>query len=153
VDFTLPADFNAGLEALVAVTGEAKSQHPRRNEPEAPLWPERVPGGNGDVRTLDYDRQFDVASLIRYYFKPALADLGITGARWHDLRHYNASVCAAAGIEIRKISRWMGHANINTTDSIYTHLFNGTHDEDMDRLDAAALRGLDVAPLRVIDGR
>lgn len=32
----------------------------------------------------------------------------------------------------------MGHANINTTDSIYTHLFNGTHDEDMDRLDAAA---------------
>lgn len=47
----------------------------------------------------------------------------------------------------------MGHANINTTDSIYTHLFNGTHDEDMDRLDAVALLGLDVAPLRVIDGR
>ncbi|KQY76456.1 hypothetical protein ASD13_09750 [Microbacterium sp. Root1433D1] len=112
-----------------------------------------MPGGNGDVRTLDYDRQFDVASLIRYYFKPALADLGITGVRWHDLRHYYASVCAAAGIEIRKVSRWMGHANINTTDSIYTHLFDGTDDDDMDRLDAAALRGLDVAPLRVIDGR
>lgn len=30
VDFTLPADFNAGLEALVAVTGEAKSSHLRR---------------------------------------------------------------------------------------------------------------------------
>lgn len=61
-----------------------------------------------------------------------------------------ASVCAAAGIEIRKVSRWMGHANINTTDSIYTHLFNGSHDEDMDRLDAAAERSSEVLPLRAI---
>ena len=34
----------------------------------------------------------------------------------------------------------MGHANINTTDSIYTHLFNGNHDADMDKLDALAQR-------------
>jgi integrase len=109
-----------------------------------------VPGCAGDARLLDYDRRFDVASLIRYYFKPALAELGISGDRWHDLRHYYASVCAAAGIEIRKVSRWMGHANINTTDSIYTHLFNGTHDDDMDRLDAAAQHGPGVAPLRAL---
>lgn len=32
----------------------------------------------------------------------------------------------------------MGHANINTTDSIYTHLFNGSAVEDMDKLDAFA---------------
>ncbi|GAA2568899.1 tyrosine-type recombinase/integrase [Microbacterium binotii] len=100
------------------------------------------------MRLLDYDRQFDVASLIRYYFKPALAELGLAGVRWHDLRRYYASVCAAAGIEIRKVSRWMGHANINTTDSIYTHLFNGSHDEDMDRLDAAARSGASITPLR-----
>jgi integrase len=99
-----------------------------------------VPGGSGDVRLLDYDRQFDVASLIRYYFKPALWELGITGVRWHDVRHYYASVCAVAGIEIRKVSRWMGHANINITDSIYSHLFNGTHDEDVDKLEAASER-------------
>jgi integrase len=61
---------------------------------------------------------------------------------------YYASVCAAAGIEIRKVSRWMGHANINTTDSIDTHLFNGSHDDDMERLDAAAERSSGVAPLR-----
>lgn len=46
----------------------------------------------------------------------------------------------------------MGHANINTTDSIYTHRFNGSHDEDMDRLDAAALHSSTVAPLRAIGG-
>ncbi|QNE45878.1 tyrosine-type recombinase/integrase [Glaciihabitans sp. INWT7] len=41
---------------------------------------------------------------------------------------------------IRKVSRWMGHANINTTDSIYTHLFNGDHDSDMDKLGAVSSR-------------
>jgi integrase len=138
--------------SLIGELTEYLSQHPRRNEPEASLWPGRVPGGNGDVRTLDYYRRFDVASLIRYYFKPAFADLGITGVRWHDLRHYYASVCAAAGIEIRKDSRWMGHANIYTTDSIYTHLFNGTHDEDMDRLDVVAQQDPSMASLRAIRG-
>ncbi len=138
--------------SLIGELTEYLSQHPRRNEPEAPFWPGRVPGGAGDVRLLDYDRQFDVASVARYYFKPALAELGLSGYRWHDLRHFYASVCAAAGIEIRKVSRWMGHANINTTDSIYTHLFNGTHDEDMDRLDAAAQQSSTVAPLRAIGG-
>lgn len=102
------------------------------------------------MRLLDYDRQFDVASLIRYYFKPSLAELGITGVRWHDLRHFYASVRAAAGIEIRKVSRWMGHANINTTDSIYTHLFNGSHDEDMDRLDVFSSTGVLAPALRTI---
>lgn len=50
------------------------------------------------------------------------------------------SVCAAQGIDIRKVSRWVGHANINTTDSIYTHLFDGSATEDMDRLDSLAAR-------------
>ena len=34
----------------------------------------------------------------------------------------------------------MGHANINTTDTIYTHLFNGSATEDMERLDSLAVR-------------
>lgn len=60
--------------------------------------------------------------------------------RWHDLRHFYANACAAQDIDIRKVSRWMGHANINTTDSIYTHLFNGAATEDMDKLDPLAAR-------------
>src|SRR6185312_2594427 len=107
-------------------------------------------GGSSDVRLLDYERQFDVASLTHRYFKPALAEFGIIGVRWHDLRHFYASVCAAAGIEIRKVSRWMGHANINTTYSIYTHLFSGSHDDDddMDRLDAATQPVPELSPVR-----
>jgi len=128
-----------GLD-LLAELSEYVAQHPNRLNPEAALWPGRVPGGAGDVRLLDYDRQFDVASVYRHYFKPALQRLGLPAVRWHDLRHFYASACAAAGIEIRKVSRWMGHANINTTDSIHTHLFNVSHDADMDALDAVSAR-------------
>jgi integrase len=135
--------------SLIGELSAYLSQHPRRNEPDAPLWPGRMPGGAGDIRALDYDRQFDAPSMERYYFKPVLAELGIEGMTWHDLRHYFASLCAAAGYDIRKVSRRMGHANTNITDSTYTHLF---HDgDDMDALDAAALRARDlVEPVRPI---
>ena len=43
----------------------------------------------------------------------------------------------------------MGHANINTTDSIYTHLFNGSAAEDMDRLDSLAARPAAVKVPRI----
>lgn len=136
--------------SLIGELTDYLAQHPRRNEPEAPLWPGRVPGGQGDVRLLDYDRQFDAPSMERYYYKPVLASLGIEGMTWHDLRHYFASLCAAAGYDIRKVSRWMGHANINITDSTYTHLFNDG--DDMDALDAAAEQARShvapVTPLR-----
>lgn len=114
------------------------AQHPYASSSDAQLWPGRIPGGAGDVRALDHARQFDAPSMERYYFKPALAQIGIEGMTWHDLRHYFASLCAAAGYDIRFVSRWMGHANINITDSTYTHLFNENH--DMDALDSAAER-------------
>lgn len=137
---------------LLAELGAYLEQHPHRLDGDAALWPGRVPGGYGDLRApLDYDRQFDVASVYRHYFKPALARLGLPAVRWHDLRHFYASACAAAGIEIRKVSRWMSHANINTTDSIYTHLFNGSHDADMDTLDAVSARSSDVRPVARLD--
>ncbi|PZQ89164.1 MAG: hypothetical protein DI534_10460 [Leifsonia xyli] len=107
----------------------------------ADLWPGRLQGGYGDGKSaVDWSRPFNVASVYRYYFKPTLAKLGFRAARWHDLRHFYASACAAQGIDIRKVSRWIGHANINTTDSIYTHLFNGSATEDIDRLDSLASR-------------
>jgi integrase len=126
---------------LVQELTEYLAGHPHRADPSAALWPGRLQGGHGANRNaVDWSRPFDVSSLYRYYFKPTLSKLGIRSARWHDLRHFYASVCAHAGVDIRKVSRWMGHANINTTDSIYTHLFNGSATEDMDRLDTLAAR-------------
>jgi integrase len=121
------------LEALAAYLTE----HPHRGNPDAGLWPGRVQGGFGASKSaLAFDRQLDIASVYRHYFSPVAADLGLPGLKWHSLRHTYASLMAGAGIDIYKVSRWMGHSNVAITDGIYTHLFATDHSADMDRLDA-----------------
>lgn len=121
----LRSDLLADLEAHVAA-------HPRRGEPDAPLWPGRVAGSH----ELDYARTFDHQSFYRWYYKPALRAAGLPNIRFHDLRHTAASVWLAAGREPYKVSRWLGHASLATTDTIYSHLYPSDYAEDVAALDA-----------------
>lgn len=43
---------------------------------------------------------------------------------------------AAAGVDIWKISRYMGHSNVAVTDGVYAHLFRDAADADVEKLDA-----------------
>ena len=57
--------------------------------------------------------------------------------RFHALRHTYAGLGAAAGIDVRKVAKFMGHANTATTAHIYTHLFDtDDHSAAMAALDA-----------------
>ena len=114
------------VDALAAYLAE----HPHRTDPDAQLWPGRALG----THALDWDRTFDHQSFYRWYFKPALRKIGLAGTRFHDLRHTYASILFAAGIEVHKVSRWMGHASISTTDGIYAHLYEADHSHDAQRL-------------------
>ena len=38
------------------------------------------------------------------------------------------------GVDVYKVSRWMGHANISTTDSIYAHLYLTDHSSEAARV-------------------
>lgn len=42
--------------------------------------------------------------------------------RWHDLRHTNASMLLESGVELKVIQERLGHADIQTTANIYTHV-------------------------------
>lgn len=53
------------------------------------------------------------------------ADNGLPHVSLHDLRHTFASMLNNAHIDIARISRELGHSNVNTTLGIYTHVFNG----------------------------
>jgi integrase len=44
--------------------------------------------------------------------------------KFHSLRHTYASLCFAAGIPPLEISRFMGHAKVTTTLTVYAHLIN-----------------------------
>ena len=40
----------------------------------------------------------------------------------HDLRHTFATHCLECGINLKIVQRWLGHARLDTTANIYTHL-------------------------------
>lgn len=111
-------------------------RHPRLGFPESPLWPGSEPGNHGtDGPVLTFDRQLDLAGVSRRYFKPAAKRVLGREARWHDLRHSYASLMAAAGVDIYKVSRWMGHSDVKITDGVYTHMFREDHDDDLAKVD------------------
>ena len=70
-----------------------------------------------------WDGQILICHLLATLFLLALQRLGIPHMRWHDLRHFYASVCASEGIDIHDVSVWFGHANVSITQSTYVHLF------------------------------
>lgn len=115
--------------------------------PDAPLWPgrHRYP----DLLTLgelDWAEPWERGCFYKSVFKPALAWAGLpAGVRLHDLRHTYASICASAGIPAYRVSRYMGHANVTTTLSIYTHLFAGDATDDMARLARPSASSVDAS--------
>mgnify|MGYP002150733507 CR=1 FL=1 len=66
------------------------------------------------------------------------------------LRHTYASLCAAAGLPVEKVSQYLGHSKTSTTLDIYVHLFRTDDASD----DMAALDSMDtpdapnVVPMR-----
>jgi integrase len=63
--------------------------------------------------------------------------LGVTGVRFHDLRHFAATQLLAAGVPVKTVSARLGHANASTTLNIYAH-----HLESADEEAAQVLAGL-----------
>lgn len=56
-----------------------------------------------------------------------------TGRGWHLFRHTFASRLVQAGVDIFKVSKWLGHTSVTTT-MIYAHLSPNNYDDDINRL-------------------
>jgi integrase len=82
------------------------------------------------------DRVLDTGSVLRNYLRPAVEAEGLPQMRLHDLRHTFASLMLAAGFPPYEVSRWLGHANLATTDSIYAHLYPSDYSAHVDRFSA-----------------
>ncbi len=59
-------------------------------------------------------------NLIRA-FKKAVRKTGINGFTWHGLRRTFATRLAHRGLDIYKISRLLGHEDVQTTQKRYAH--------------------------------
>jgi integrase len=116
----------------------------------------------GKRLVLDWMEPLRHPTFYKAVFRPAVlranraaTSAGDTSAalppdlRFHALRHTYASLCAAVGLPVREVAKFMGHANTTTTEHIYTHLFNtDDHTDAMAALDA--LDRLTAVPANVI---
>jgi integrase len=69
------------------------------------------------------------------FWLPAVKAAGLTGLRFHDLRHTHAAFLIAAGEHPKTIQTRMGHASIKTTLDVYRHLIPGLDEAAAERLD------------------
>jgi integrase len=69
-------------------------------------------------------------------------------ATFHECRHGYASLMIAAGVNVKALSTFMGHANIRITLDQYGHLLPGAEDEAAGLLDAFLADSSATAPAR-----
>ena len=54
---------------------------------------------------------------------------GVTGLRFHDLRHAHASYMLAQGVHPRIVAERLGHADVSTTLNVYSHILPGLQEQ------------------------
>ncbi|GBF17488.1 phage integrase family protein [Rhodococcus sp. Br-6] len=92
--------------------------------------------------TLDWDAPLRHQTFYKAVYRPAVLRANLAGGalppalKFHALRHTYASLCVAAGIPPLEIARFMGHAKVTTTLSVYAHLFEDDHADAMAMLGA-----------------
>nr|WP_232785621.1 tyrosine-type recombinase/integrase [Mycobacteroides chelonae] len=119
------------------------AEHPRSDDPTAPLWPGRSATvvARTDTRrqiALDWDEPIDMGTFYRRIFRPALLAVGlpaseptrpatkdrptrsaVAGVRVHDLRHTLAVQRLSGGTPFMQVSEWLGHADYVVTLTVY----------------------------------
>ena len=85
-----------------------------------------------------------IRNMINNYAHSGSIPLHITP---HMLRHTFASICHAAGVDLKTAQVWMGHSTIAVTANIYTHLDAETHKAEAQKVvDFLAVRQKSVKP-------
>ncbi len=85
----------------------------------------------------DCDRFIDPDKFDAEIWKPIATKAGLSGTRFHDLRHFFASQLIANGETAAYVRDQMGHSSIKVTFDTYGHLFPGRGREASGRYEKA----------------
>lgn len=69
-------------------------------------------------------------------FRKAVKESGVKKIRIHDLRHSHATWLINSGVNIVAVSKRLGHKDVTTTLSVYTHLLESTDNDMISKIDA-----------------
>ncbi len=74
---------------------------------------------------------------VNLVFGSPLEKAGLSGIRFHDLRHSVASLLLSRGVHPKVVQEILGHSQIGITMDIYSHVLPSMHQDAMDKLDQA----------------
>ena len=77
---------------------------------------------------------------LTFKFKKLLKRNGLRDIRFHDLRHTNASMMIASGIDIKVAQQRLGHADVTTTLNIYSHALKHANEAAAQTIDSLVFR-------------
>lgn len=106
----------------------------------------RSQAGKATRRTLVFGRPAGVPvrpDYVSRHFQVLARQAGLPVIRLHDLRHTNASLALAAGVDIKVVSDRLGHSTTAITADLYTHVDRGVGREAAHRI--ASVLGADVS--------
>lgn len=156
-------DFEAGIIRVVRSYRrpqgftDLKSSSSRRTVPMMPRLAEMLkrrfevcgrPSPDALVFPSAAGTPLDRPNLVTRGFEPSLERAGLRRIRFHDLRHTYASLCIAAGMDPKALQQAMGHSSITVTMDTYAHLFPGSYDRAVARLEAMFTKGEKVIHIR-----
>lgn len=70
-----------------------------------------------------------------HHFKKLTSDLGITGIRYHDLRHFAAVILLLKGVPDKVVAGMLGHAQVTTLRETYQHIIDEMKTQAADVMD------------------
>jgi integrase len=76
------------------------------------------------------------------WFRNVVADTGLEGVRFHDLRHAHATFLLKAGTPPHVVSRRLGHSTVAFTLQVYAHVLPGQQREAAEAIEATLLAGV-----------
>jgi integrase len=74
-------------------------------------------------------------NIVSKHFSKLIKRIGWSNITLHSLRHTFATRCLEAGIQLKVISGWLGHSNIQTTANIYMHVLKEYEREEVKKLE------------------
>ena len=83
-----------------------------------------LPGGEGLVFPSADGQPMRRSNFRRRVWEPATAEVGMTGFRFHDLRHTAATLAAASGTSLKALMARIGHASAAAA-LRYQHVIDG----------------------------
>jgi integrase len=134
--FTTPKNDKTRRVRLTPQAAEALWHHRKRQLEErigfAGIWQDQ-----GLVFCSTVGTPLSRHNVYKLSFKPLLERAGLPHAfRFHDLRHTFATLMACSGGHVKVVQEMLGHATINITLDLYSHVLPDMQEGAVDRLGA-----------------